>query len=433
MKMRSVLLAAAIAALGMGCSSDPAEGEPGPNGGQGGSGGQGGDGGGDAGDDVELPEGCTALVSPGDDDFANIQSALLDAKSGDVVCFAEGRYALTGELSLAVSGVTLRGAKGAVLDFTDNKDGKNGLHITANDTVVEGLRIENPPGDGIRATSVEGLTIRGVEVEWTWGPKTTNGGYGIYPVQSSRILVENCFVSGASDTGIYVGQSNRIIVRNNKATNNVAGIEIENSTDADVYDNHLYGNTSGVLVFNLPGLSIKDGKRAKVHHNLIEDNNLANFAAEGNIVAMVPGGTGILVMASDENEVHDNVIKNHKSLGIAYIGWRMTAKPDPNDEGYDWFPESNYTHDNEIEESGYDPQGQAKVIAILAKQQTLQNLAWDGDIDPEKDNADGSLTNCFENNVNENGDPATFLNIKTTGTDVAPYTCSGISLPPVEL
>lgn len=426
MKMRSLVMVAALAAWGMGCSSDSADNQPTPNGGTGGAGGSGGQGGNDDGN-TELPDGCSVLVEPSDDDYATIQSALLDAKSGDVICFAKGRYEPKDELSLAVSGVTLRGLEGSVLDFTKQEFGKNGLHVTANDTLIDGLRIENTPGDGIRATAVEGLTIRNVHIEWTWGPKTENGGYAIYPVQSSKILIEDSFVSGASDTGIYVGQSNQIIVRRNKATNNVAGIEIENSTDADVYDNHLYGNTSGILVFNLPGLEVKDGKRAKVHDNLIEDNNLANFAAKGNIVAIVPSGTGILVMAADENEIHDNTIKKHQSIGIGIVGWGMTGK-ETDDEEYDWYSEGNYTHGNTIEESGYDPQGDAEIIAVLLGKEKLEDMVWDGESDSEKDNSDNSLTNCFA----KNGD-ATFLNILEKSTDIEPNTCEHSQLPSVEL
>jgi len=426
MRYGTWLVIAALAAWGVGCSSD-SEDRPPPNEGAGGQGGDGGSGG-EGGDGDEIPEGCTVLVAPSDDDHATIQGALLDAESGDVVCFAEGRYELKDELSLTTSGVTLRGLEGAVLDFTNQESGGNGILITGNDTVVERLRIENPKGNGIRATKVDGITVREVEVEWTWGPKATNGGYGIYPVESTRVLVENCFVSGASDTGIYVGQSNKIIVRNNEATNNVAGIEIENSTDADVYGNHLYGNTSGVLIFNLPHLAVKDGKRAKIRNNLIEDNNLDNFAPEGNIVAIVPPGTGILVMASDHNEIHDNEIKNHDSLGIAFINWGMTLEEDPGDEGFDWYPEGNYTHDNVIENSGGNPRGQAAMIAALTKLEELPNLFWDGVVDEGKDNSDGSLTNCF----NANGD-ATFLNLEIKSTDLEPNTCTHPSLPEIEL
>ena len=90
------------------------------------------------------------------------------------------------------------------------------------------------------------------------GPE--NGAYGIYPVQSSHILIDSSVAIGAADAGIYVGQSSQIIVRNSRAEYNVAGIEIENSTFADVYDNVATNNTGGILVFDLPNLEIQGGQ-----------------------------------------------------------------------------------------------------------------------------------------------------------------------------
>src|SRR6185369_12957100 len=83
---------------------------------------------------------------------------------------------------------------------------------------------------------------------------------------------------GASDAGIYVGQSTQIVLRDNRAEMNVAGIEIENSTYADVYNNTATNNTGGILVFNLPGLPVKDGRKTRVYSNHIHDNNTDNFA-----------------------------------------------------------------------------------------------------------------------------------------------------------
>src|SRR4029434_3597221 len=94
-----------------------------------------------------------------------------------------------------------------------------------------------------------------------------------------------CAAMSASDAGIYVGQSTQIVVRDNRAELNVAGIEIENSTHADVYRNTVTNNTGGILVFNLPGLPVKDGRQTRVYSNHIHDNNTDNFAPKGNIVA----------------------------------------------------------------------------------------------------------------------------------------------------
>ena len=46
-------------------------------------------------------------------------------------------------------------------------------------------------------------------------------------------------------------------MRNTEAYFNVAGIEIENSYYADVYDNVAENNTAGILVFDLPDLPNK--------------------------------------------------------------------------------------------------------------------------------------------------------------------------------
>ena len=83
---------------------------------------------------------------------------------------------------------------------------------------------------------------------------------------TADVLVEGCVVSGAKDAGIYVGQSRDIIVRNNEVFHNVAGIEIENSTGADVYGNTAAGNTGGILVFNMPNLPVP-GSKTRVFKN----------------------------------------------------------------------------------------------------------------------------------------------------------------------
>lgn len=427
----------AIAAIGCGSSSESAD--PG-----GGGGGAPADAGTESSDDGgPLPQGCTTLVSPGGDDDAHVQAAVINAKDGDVICFAAGRFHLADEVQLTVSNVTLRGATsatdggkgedGTIFDFTGQQSGGNGILVTANGTTVESIRIENPGGNGVRANQVEGITFRGVRVVWTGGPATSNGGYGVYPVQSSKVLVENCYVLGASDTGVYVGQSNHVVVRNNDVEQNVAGIELENTSDAEVYGNHCHDNVGGILVFNLPGLAVMDGKRALVHDNLVENNNIPGFAAPGNIVAMVPSGTGFLIMAADDNEIRNNTVTGNQSLGLAIISWKLTLKQ-ANDPTYDIYPEGNYVHDNSFENDGTNPQGQAALIAQAAGQTTIQDLVWDGVVDPDKNGEDGSLTNCFQNNG-----AATFMDMDWDGnfagksTDVGPYTCSHPALPPIEL
>ena len=125
-------------------------------------------------------------------------------------------------------------------------------------------------------------------------------------MQSNNVLIDEAVAIGASDAGIYVGQSSQIIVRNSRAEYNVAGIEIENSTFADVHDNVATNNTGGILVFDLPNLPVQGGRNTRVYANQIFANNTGNFAPEGNIVAGVPAGTGLMIMANDNIEVFEN-------------------------------------------------------------------------------------------------------------------------------
>ena len=119
--------------------------------------------------------------------------------------------------------------------------------------------MQDSKGDAIKVQETDGIAFINVKAEWTGKPDEKNGAYGLYPVMCSNVLIDQCEAVGASDAGIYVGQSKDIIVKNSVAHHNVAGIEIENSLNADVFDNLAYENTGGLLVFDLPGLVQKKG------------------------------------------------------------------------------------------------------------------------------------------------------------------------------
>ena len=63
----------------------------------------------------------------------------------------------------------------------------------------------------------------------------------------------------------------------------------------------------------LPQLTSKISSGAKVYNNVVEDNNIANFAPEGATARIVPPGSGILLIGADDNEVYGNTIRNNKT------------------------------------------------------------------------------------------------------------------------
>src|SRR5690606_11943798 len=149
------------------------------------------------------------------------QTQFIEVENNQVIELPEGVFQLSGTLSMdGKHGVTIRG-KGmskTILDFSNQVSGDEGIRVTnGSNIVIEDLTVQNTRGDGIKTQLVDGIEFIRTKAEWTRGPNSKNGGYGLYPVQCQRVLVDSCIARGASDAGIYVGQSHHIIVRNSIA------------------------------------------------------------------------------------------------------------------------------------------------------------------------------------------------------------------------
>lgn len=315
---------------------------------------------------------------------------LIDAKPGDVIEIPAGTYAIDRGLSLDVDGVTIRG-KGmdkTILTFKGQTAGAEGLLVNASNFTIEDLAIEDAKGDALKVNEGENIVIRRVRTEWTGGPKTTNGAYGIYPVQVRNLLIEESVAIGASDAGIYVGQSNNVVVRRNRAEFNVAGIEIENTQNADVYDNLATNNTGGILVFNMPNLKVA-GFATRIFRNRVEGNNTGNFGLKGSAVASVPAGTGVIINSNDQVEIFDNDIGGNNTANVIVSSYFSTGYM--NKKGvetvFDPWPEAIFIHDNRFTPGGSKPDGldlQALRVALFGVTGRLPDILWDGYVDVAK-------------------------------------------------
>jgi parallel beta-helix repeat protein len=318
----------------------------------------------------------TIAVPAGENAQTRLQEALIVAAPGDTVQLGAGRFVLTDGLSLDVKGVTVRGAgmEATVLDFSGQKGAGEGLLVTSDEVTLRDFAVENTKGDGIKSKGADNIVYYRVRVTWTGGPKETNGAYGIYPVESTGVLVDGCKVSGASDAGIYVGQSKNITVRYSFVENSVAGIEIENSRDALVADNMVTRNTGGILIFDLPNLPVMGGGNVVVARNHVVDNDTPNFAPKGNIVAGVLRGTGIMVMANDRVVISGNSIDANPTTAVMVLSYPNAFK----DARYNPAPRRVYIGGNTIGRNGYAPQidGAAQLLAVFGG--TLPPVMWDG-------------------------------------------------------
>jgi len=385
-------------------------------------------------------------LAPGADLEARARAAMLAARPGTVIDFPAGFYEIEGELNLDVSHVALRG-KGmdqTILSFRNQGAGAQGIVVSADAVVIQDLAVEDTKGDAIKVQLANGVTIDRVRVEWTNGPARTNGAYGFYPVDCENVLIQNSVVKGASDAGIYVGQSEKIVVRYNDVQLNVAGIEIENSRQADVYLNRVTRNTGGILVFDLPGLPKQGGRNVRVFLNAVFENDTPNFA-HGGAVGLVPAGTGILVLANDEVELMSNFVHDNGTIGIAVASYVATflpiPAPAPGFPVYDAYPERVYVHGNTLTNNGTtgDPDTDFGVLLpalfMGAGAPHVPDIIYDGFLDPAKVQPDGQLPPHLRLCVHENTGASfgTLGGLAAISLDDTPFRCVHPSQPTVAL
>ena len=337
----------------------------------------------------------------------DLQTQFILAEPGDTITIPKGTHNIKGALSIeGKENLVIRGSgmNRSILSFAGQTEGAQGISITnSTNIILEDFSVHDTKGDAIKVQYTDGIIFRRVSAEWTGGPKESNGAYGLYPVLCQNVLIEHSVAIAASDAGIYVGQSRDIVVRYSIAVNNVAGIEIENSIDAEVYENHTYDNTGGILIFDLPDLVRKKGGHIRVYNNLIEHNNLFNFAPKGSIVGKVIPGTGVMVLATSDVHVYDNTIRNNKSVGTAIVSYFITEEA-INDSLYNPYTSSIHIYNNTYERTPGLPALDYEIGQLLAIKygRNTPDIIYDGMPDPAYINAEGIILPesnlCIQNN-----------------------------------
>ncbi|MBQ0794486.1 MAG: right-handed parallel beta-helix repeat-containing protein [Zhongshania sp.] len=349
-------------------------------------------------DDTSL--GRTFVIQPGADATNQMLLAMIEVKPKDVIEFAEGYFELTSGIQISGTEDILvkgQGKDKTVLSFKNSGSQEGFLATTVRGITVEDLTVLDSPGDAFKLQGVDHGTLRGVRAIWSSGRNTANedpitaanytsklnvactdparhnpdnpnpletdtsspdytvsklsGRYGIYPVNSKNILVEDTESVGASDAGIYVGQTDNAIIRNSRAAYNVFGFEIENVRGGEYVDNLSECNTGGFLVYDLDGLT-RYGSRTRMYRNTSRNNNSYNFAEPGSIVSNVPRGTGMLTMGYDKIDVFENTFENNGTAGIVHTSYELFGVP--GDRRMDLYSEGVHIWNNTFKDNGND-------------------------------------------------------------------------------
>lgn len=334
----------------------------------------------------EFPENAVFIApdaKSGDDITAEIDTALFNATPGQTLVLPKGTFKVDTTILIndasKFDDLTLagHGIKSTTLDFSDCSLCDDGVRFEGvQDVVIRDMSVNEAGKNGIKAVNVDGIHFNFTATVWE-GELTldTKSAYGLYPVESDNIVIENSYAKGSNDAGIYVGQSNDIVVRNNVAEYNIAGIEIENSNRADVYNNIATRNAGGLLSFDLPGTNQKFGLNTRWFNNKSYDNNTPNVGP--GTVGKVPTGTGILILATSDVEIYNNEIYDNKTNAVSISSYFLieenAAAYAPNgdlfgDVAGGWTPLTHnvQVHNNVFTNNSYNPEKESLVGDTIA-------------------------------------------------------------------
>lgn len=296
-----------------------------------------------------------------------IQSVVDRARAGDTILIPYRAEPYFERVVIDISDLTLEGvldAQGQYPVFDGQNQLSEAIIASGNNFRVGNLHIRNFTDNGILVEGVNNVYIHDMVTENT-------GTYGVYPTKSTNVLVERVTASGVNDAAIYAGQCRDVVIRDSTAHSSVIGIELENTINGAAYNNHTYNNSLGVLIVVLPQLNSKVSRHSLVYDNLIENNNLENFAAPGSAASLAPRGTGILLVGADNTEVYGNTIRDNSSTGVALYSLAAAYAANEIDVGPN--PENNWVHGNSYTHNGYDPTETVRDLGI-----PTGDILWDG-------------------------------------------------------
>jgi parallel beta-helix repeat protein len=307
-----------------------------------------------------------------------IQAAINAAQPGDTVRVPPGTY--HENVLVQKGGITIEGSDGAVMEGT-GLTGDTGILVAAaapaariDGFQLRGLYILNYRQNGVKLYGVNHFNI-------SYGRYKNNQQYGIFPSHSSNGQIELNEVSGANDTGIYIGQSIDVLIKHNHIRDCTVGVEVENSSRVTVRENAAVLNSTGILVDVLPGLDVTLTRDVTVSDNVLTSNNRPNPSTNpADLLTQLPSGIGLLNIGGDRVLVKNNVLTKNNSAGIAILQLPPAiASLDPR---IDPIPDHNQVLNNVALHNGANPN--PKLAPLPGR-----DLLWDG----------SGTQNCWKGNI----------------------------------
>lgn len=258
---------------------------------------------------------------------ASIQDTVNLAQPGDTVVVPPGLYA--GTVLVTQPDLTIHASRQAVLDAMGQP---NGLRVGTEEIAPDAQGAPQCPQMAVSNFTLRGLTVRNAQeygislvgvdtLHVTGGDYIGNGEYGIELSCSQNGLIHFNSISGHRQSAILIGNSNNVVVRDNRATDNAIGIEVENATNVTIIENHqISGNAAGIVISAQPNMPMPATQGIDIRDNTVARNNrLAPEPPGTGIFSAVPSGSGILNLGGDNVVMRQNLVLRNSVLGIGIL------------------------------------------------------------------------------------------------------------------
>ncbi len=241
--------------------------------------------------------------------YETIQSAVDEAKAGDLILINSGVY--NESVTITTPYLTIRG-----------KD-RNGVIIDGEFMRENGIQIYDTDGVSVENLSVRNFSLNAVYWNGSKGYKAShvtvynNGDYGVYAFDSTDGVFEKIYASGHPDSGIYIGQCYpcNALIYDSVVEGNALGYSGTNAGGhLYIYNNIWRDNMSGIIPNTLDSELNPPGRETTIVGNLVVDNN--NYEAPANRFGLVAQGMGIVMPGRVGDVVEKNIVINHDKYGL---------------------------------------------------------------------------------------------------------------------
>jgi len=301
-------------------------------------------------------------------DFRKIQKAVNHARAGDTVRVANGTYR---------EAVMISGTKKRYLRLIGNPkhprkvalrakgNMQNAIFVNNADKVsVNGFYARGYKSNGFFFTNVNGYDLNHLVARQT-------GVYGLYAFNTIGGTMRNSEAFYVNDGAFYIGQTPpqdtpvQTIVKNVSGWGSPLGFSATNMRYVTITKSRFYNNGAGIVPNALDSEKYPPPERNVIIDNDIFWNNL-NFhighppfrVDEDSTGAMVPIGTGILLLGGRENRVENNRIFGNHLGGVAALDG-ILLQENPQAKTLD----RNIVKDNQFGLGGTDTNGHDIVYA----------------------------------------------------------------------